>query len=142
MISPRSASLSECCHLPSWHLLHPERRLLMHDSEHDLVPERNFATPEEDESLASLSTSAKPGRIKTFVTWRAVTLLAFAIILSAAGLIWKRDGNPPSDSLKRHQVIQIFVSDPNATVQLTAAYAGLGHNQMIENLYLSIIPPR
>jgi hypothetical protein len=81
-------------------------------------------------------------RVKPLVTWRAVALLALTIVASAVGLLWKKDGNPPSDSLRRHQIIQIFVSDPNASVQLTAAYAGFEKNQMVENLYLSIVPPR
>jgi hypothetical protein len=90
---------------------------------------------------SSISLSGSRG-VKALVTWRAAALLALAIAAFVIGLLWKKDGSPPSDSLGRHQVIQIFVSDPNAQVQLTAAYAGLGKDRMLENLYLSIIPPR
>jgi hypothetical protein len=92
-------------------------------------------------SVASSATPVKSRRVKILAS-RAVVFLALAIVASVVGLIWKKDGNPPPDNLRRHQVIQIFVSDPNARVQLTAAYAALGHNQNLENLYLSIIPPR
>jgi hypothetical protein len=64
-----------------------------------------------------------------------------ALIATVAGLVWKHQSNPPSDTLSRQQRLQVFVSDPESSVQLTAAYAPLNDGQDVEFLYLSVIPP-
>jgi hypothetical protein len=82
---------------------------------------------------------------------RSLVLLLLRIILLAGlfvaavvlGLKWKYDGQPPANNLKQQQQIQLFVSDPNAVVGLTAVFtkasAGISTT---EDLYISIIPPK
>jgi hypothetical protein len=113
--------------------------LVANDSAASLTEPANLAEPERSESAAPQGKSIFS---RILAAWRIPCLLALTLAASVFGLFWKHDGNPPSDSLVRRQVIQIFVSDPNATVQLTAAYADFGKNSMLEDIYLSIIPPQ
>jgi hypothetical protein len=74
--------------------------------------------------------------------WRAYAFLVIAVIAGAAGFVWYAASKPPSDTfVARQQNVQVFVSDPSAKVELTAAYAPFGPHQVLENLYLSIQPP-
>jgi hypothetical protein len=92
-----------------------------------------------------LSSAGKLGRntTSTFraLHWHAYAFLVIAVIAGMAGFVWYADSKPPSDAfVSRQQDVQVFVSDPNARVHLTAAYAPLGPHQVLEDLYLSIQP--
>jgi hypothetical protein len=63
------------------------------------------------------------------------------VVAAIAGFVWKADSNPPSNGfVTRQQAVQVFVSDPTAKVQLTAAYPALDPHQVLEDIYLSITP--
>lgn len=72
---------------------------------------------------------------------RSIVLLAIAVLALLVGWNWKQDSNEPMDTLSRQQVIQVFVSDPNAKVQLTATYPSIGPRTRLQDLFLSIAPP-
>ena len=79
----------------------------------------------------------------SWFTWR---IPAFAAVFGVAlllGLNWKHAGEQPQDTLRRPQVIQVFVSDPSALVQLSTVIAyqeGSDHPHSVEELYLNIVP--
>jgi hypothetical protein len=84
--------------------------------------------------------NADRGGMPSF-NWRMAFFLGLLVVAVAFGLIWKRDGSPPESNLQQQQEIQLFVSDPQATVHLTAAFPNLSAGKSLENLYLSITSP-